>query len=58
MHLLHVPTAYCILHPCANLLVQSLKLTAPATTITLLAGSMLSELPDMRSSGAFGIVRR
>jgi hypothetical protein len=37
---------------------QSLKLTAPATTITLLAGSSISELRSMVANDAFSIVRR
>ncbi|KAG2449545.1 hypothetical protein HYH02_005687 [Chlamydomonas schloesseri] len=43
----------CNMHP-----LQSLKLTAPATTLTLVLGSLVCELPDMRSSGAFDIVRQ
>ncbi|KAG2431753.1 hypothetical protein HXX76_009249 [Chlamydomonas incerta] len=43
----------CNMHP-----LQSLKLTAPATTLTLVAGSLVRELPDMLASGALDIVRK
>ena len=53
------PARRCCNVPCAlHTVPQSLKLIAPAATLTLLTGSAVREYPGMMRSGAMAIIAR